>query len=368
MKKSGSDELSKLARFVGVKGDYDLLKSYFKSFDDKALVSLYKRAKNVFGPMEATRYINVILKLNDIELSNTVKYTLVKDFELVRCLNDKRCKKNDVIEELKEYISKKQNDEDKTKKEKHYTFHGFKFVLSDEREIEMLFSKERMKSLKAYASVRDKDGMVEFFSPYGINSTELISTTPINIKLAKREILAIKRSLRTGLFPASSFDFISKINYNFAIISEESLSKGLTEEEMNDLLGTPQITYEEFHKKPKKKSKYKTRTKCNDGGIARDLGVQELYIGQPMDVECIFNIYDLTYYIIDVPANEFIQFNRSTGMITPVKEGTVKMSVQSLDGKQKKEITLSVNEPIRRSIKSFVDKKLLLKRKQEDNQ
>lgn len=365
-------DLTKLSNYVGIKGDYTALEEFFDNLDCCGFISVYNNIKEQSNAVVATRCLSAITELIDYNVEDVLE-ELSKDKDLVKYLNDRRCKSNFILEKLKSHIvgeEKIEQENTNNKKGITYTYHGFIFEMSDKKIVRILFTKNRYNILKEAAKTKNKDTITELLGKYGINPNFIVSTKMNTLKLSKSEKDAIVCSLKSGIKIAIACRFLNQINYNYGIVSKNELEKGLSSETIDKLFGEPDDDNTlEIENNKKEKSKYKTRIKFDrKTGIIKDLGVQELFIGQPLNICCIFNISDPSSYIANIPKNDFIAYDHITGVINPIKPGKIAISIKNIFDNQIRKIVLSVNPSLKHSLNNYASKKKKVLIKEKNNQ
>lgn len=363
-------QLNILAKCLGLNGDFTTIQNYFSKMDNDFFISTYRTLRKEMSAMETTKCLSQVVDLVGFKLNEDLLKTLTLDKGLMKYLRNKKISHNIISDTMRLYLKgydlndiKEEPVINKVETDEIFIFKGFIFDIDGEK-TKLFFPNEEYVALKKYCRNRDRQSVRNFFANYDIDADYISFTKPTSLRIHKETKDKIVEALTTGIMNSSSYYFLGCVNRNNALFSKNELSKGVNTKKIerifnNSIKITKQVNIEETI----------ADLPSHDDKKIKKMGVQKLFIGQGTSVCSIFNITDLSSYILNIPNNKFVYFDDLTGDLIPVMQGTVKISIENIFDNQVKEITLSVCPSIRSSINTYISgkKKLELTNK-KDNQ
>lgn len=352
-------DLAMISNVLGIEGDYTSLEAKFRDMDDQKFIKIYEKMRTKLSAHETARYVDTILELTGYAISTEVANALLTDKHLVKLLNDKRVKKGELVRILRDYkttpAQQKTVVSKKTEKTK-FTYYEFTIKTTYENTVKILFSDEEYEEMTSLAENGRRDKVAKIFRGYKVSPMSIKETRvqPWTITAKEREEMIL--NIRHGILGVNEHRFLEGRNCNYALIPKKEILSGITAAHLEKLFNMPEgsLRREENEEQP---ITLNIDFNSDNEIETRDLGTQKMFMGQNESLFSVFNIRDLSRYVVDLPENEYVTYDPLTGTLIPLKEGNIEMCVRSLTNNVVRKITLSVGPSARQSLKAYIQKK-----------
>ena len=361
-------DLATVANTLGIEGDYTSLEAKFRDMNDQGFVNIYQKLRERLSAPETSKCIDTILQLTGFTISEKVANALLTDKHLVKFLNDKRVKKGELVRILRDYktTSAQQKTVVPKKPEKtKFTYYEFTIKTTYDNIVKILFSDAEYEEMTSLAENGRRDKVAKIFRGYKISPMSIKETRvhPWTITAKEREEMIL--NIRHGILGVKEHRFLEGRNCNYTLIPKAEILSGITAAHLEKLFSMPEGS---LRRKENEEQPITLNIDFNsDNEIEiRDLGTQKMFMGQNESLFSVFNIRDLSCYVVDLPANEYVTYDPLNGTLIPLKEGNIEMCVRSLTNKVVRKITLSVGPSQKQSLHAYLHKKKMELTPQED--
>ena len=241
-------------------------------------------------------------------------------------------------------------------------FKKISFLTIDNEVISILLTmKEYISDIKGIKSEGGRERFINLLIRYGINPETLTSQYEItNFELTCHEKEVLIYRLRTGFHNEFSERFIELRNRNNALFEYEG-EEVLTLEKTGKLLGVTRERIRQIQSKVERKMDDTKRQ-------VKDSKDQIIYIGDKCsNIYDLFNTTNIIDWILTVPKNDCITLDDDYN-ITPVKTGSVKITIKSTKTGYVRELNITVMDNPKNTIRDFISRRKVLGLNKKDNQ
>jgi hypothetical protein len=358
-----------VANTLGIEGDYTSLEAKFRDMNDQGFVNIYQKLRERLSAPETSKCIDTILQLTGFTISEEVANALLTDKYLVKFLNDKRVKKGELVRILRDYktngIQKKAKEIKKNPEDKIYTYYRFVIETVDGEQSAILIPEKKYNTLRNNITNGKKEELSNFLKRYGISPSSIKKSKIEPWKLTWLERSKILHNIKKGILGPFETRFLEEGNFNYTLISKKELRRGITASHLEKIFGLEEGSLRKDNEDDTPIQLDLSIT-CYRTTPTIDLGIQKMFMGENISIFTVFSIRNLSYYVVDIPLNDYVSYDHTTGTLIPVKEGSVEMTLTSNTNGVVKKITLSVGPSQKQSLHAYLHKKKMELTPQED--
>ena len=312
--------------------------------------------------------LDLILQLTGFTIDGETANALLQDELLVKYLSDKRVRKGDIVKILRDYetngIQEKAKEIKEAPKDKTYTYHRFILTMLNGNQVRILTTNKTYNELKTKVAAGQRCEIGNFFKKYGISPSGVKSSSVEKYEITWLERETMIYRIKHGKIGVHEKRFLAERNFNYTIISKEEVENGITAAHLEKLFGLQEgaLRTEEENKKP---ITLDMDFLYNPNKEIKNLGTQKMFMGQNLSVYSIFNIKHMSQFVIVLPANEYVEYDKMTGALIPHKEGEVAITITNIYNDETRRLVLSVGPSPKQSLKDFIHKKKSMELKPE---